>query len=429
MHGGTRLAGSRSAGASAASPEDELLATFAPVLAVRDQPADCDSGEPYLPMSVEDLFATPGLILRGPDGETVDQPSLDDLAGVAPGDDWHIDVPGNALSPECTYEQLYDGIGAEPVVYGRVVTDPAHPGNVVVQYWFFYIYNDWNDRHEGDWEMIQLVFDADDASAALLTEPTQVMYAQHEGGELSAWDGGPLQRRDGTHPVVFAAEGSHAAYFSAERWFGKSAQSGFGCDDTRPPTVEVSPRVVPLRGDESWLAFTGRWGEQQPSFNNGPDRPVDEVAMVGPRHLGGRRGPGRRGRTPRRRIVRHVGVLRDRSGRLGRVPPLPRCAAPGASWSWERSCSRSCSSADGRDGAARPLSPVFQRRRAGQHLGAAILLIRTTPCALRTARGAAADRRARRRWSAMAARPTTPNSATLSPSPGPDPRGARRSPS
>ena len=259
-----------------------------------------------------------------------------------------------------------------------MVTDPAHPGNVVVQYWFFYIYNDWNDRHEGDWEMIQLVFDADDASTALRSEPTQVMYAQHEGGELSAWDGGPLQRRDGTHPVVFAAEGSHAAYFSAERWFGKSAQSGFGCDDTRPPTVEVSPRLVPLRGDESWLAFTGRWGEQQPSFNNGPTGPATKSQWSAPvtwvEHEG---------------RVGAVELPADGSFatsafcvtvRVGSVAFLRFLDAPllvalvlGASvlalvLIARRTRWRGAS-----------LSPVFQRRRAGRHLGAAILLIRTHP--------------------------------------------------
>jgi hypothetical protein len=266
----------------AVSPEDELLATYAPVVAVREQPTACESGEPYLPMSVDDLFVVPGLFLRGPDGELIEEPTLDDLADISPGDGWHIDVPGNALDPECSYERLYDGLDAAPVIYGRVTTDPGDPNNVVIQYWFFYIYNDWNDRHEGDWEMIQLIFDAEDAAAALDVEPDQVMYAQHEGGEVSDWDGGPLQRRDGTHPVVYVGEGSHAAYFSSERWFGKSAQSGFGCDDTRPVVDEVSPQVVRLDGDEPWLAFTGRWGERQPSFNNGPTGPSTKSQWASP---------------------------------------------------------------------------------------------------------------------------------------------------
>jgi len=49
------------------------------------------------------------------------------------------------------------------VIYAHVFSDPDDPATLVLQYWFFYLYNDWNDRHEGDWEMIQLFFDAPDA--------------------------------------------------------------------------------------------------------------------------------------------------------------------------------------------------------------------------------------------------------------------------
>lgn len=360
------------------SPEDELLARFAPVIAVRAQPTACESGEPYLPMAVEQLFEVPGLLLRGPDAQTVETPTLDDLAGISPGADWHIDVPGNALRPECSYERLYDGLAAAPVTYGRIVMDPDHPGKLVVQYWFFYVFNDWNDRHEGDWEMIQLVFDAEDPTAALDAEPVQVMFAQHEGGELSDWNGGPLQRRDDTHPVVFVGEGSHASYFSSERWFGKSAQSGFGCDDTRPTLDEVSPQVVRLRGDEPWLAFTGRWGEEQPSFNNGPTGPstktqwaspvtwVEEEGRVGAVEL-----PSdgsfatsafcatvRFGSLAFLRFLDSPAqvVLAVSTIVLAMVLIVRRTTWRGAS-----------------------LAPILQQRRAGQHLGAGILLVRTYP--------------------------------------------------
>lgn len=266
--------------------EDELLAAYSPVLAVRTQVDECEDGEPYLPMSVDDVFAVPGLVLRGPDGEVIEQPTLDDLTALAEtpdgGVEWHIDVPGNALDPECSYEQLYDALDTPPLVYGRIATDSDHPEKLVVQYWFFYIYNDWNDRHEGDWEMMQLLFDATDAEQALEVGPYQAMVAQHEGGEVSSWDGGPLQRVDGTHPVVYVAEGSHASFYKSERWFGKSAQSGFGCDDTRSPVDQVFPTVVPMTGDEPWLAFMGRWGEFQKSFNNGPTGPATKTSWDHP---------------------------------------------------------------------------------------------------------------------------------------------------
>ncbi len=64
--------------------------------------------------------------------------------------------------------------GTKPTVYAHVATDPKDPGKLALQYWFFYAFNDFNNTHEGDWEMIQLNFDAPDARAALETKPVEV---------------------------------------------------------------------------------------------------------------------------------------------------------------------------------------------------------------------------------------------------------------
>ena len=34
------------------------------------------------------------------------------------------------------------------------------PGKLAVQYWFYYTFNDFTDKHESDWEMAQVDFDA-----------------------------------------------------------------------------------------------------------------------------------------------------------------------------------------------------------------------------------------------------------------------------
>ena len=62
----------------------------------------------------------------------------------------------------CDYEHWARriAVGQSPTVYAHVATDPGHPGKLALQYWLFYVFNDWNNLHEGDWEMIQLVFDA-----------------------------------------------------------------------------------------------------------------------------------------------------------------------------------------------------------------------------------------------------------------------------
>ena len=270
---------------AAQDPVAELAERYSPIVVVRDQPASCGAGEPYLPVRVESVLGRPDVVLRGPGGESIPGPVAADLAGR--GDGWYLDLPGNPLSPACDYERWSDSADPQqpPAVYARVATDPAHPGTLALQYWFWWVFNDWNDRHEGDWEMIQLLFDADDAEAALATSPTAVAYAQHEGSETAPWDD-PKLLREGDHVVVYPAQGSHAAYFTQSQWFGKSAAAGFGCDDTSALGVEVRPSVVvlpdqPTAGFE-WLDFTGRWGEKAPSFNNGPTGPNTKDQWAAP---------------------------------------------------------------------------------------------------------------------------------------------------
>ena len=116
--------------------------------------------------------------------------------------------------------------GKRPTVYAHVATDRAHPGKVALQYWLFYAFNDFNNLHEGDWEMIQLNFDAASAAQALDETPVEVGYSQHEGAERAAWNDGKLERVDGTHPVVHPAAGSHANFYGEALYLGASGSFG-----------------------------------------------------------------------------------------------------------------------------------------------------------------------------------------------------------
>jgi hypothetical protein len=270
-------------GAPAAAQDSdvvELLERFRPTVAMREQSEPCGEGEPYFPVAVDAIFGLDEVVLRDGDGDViVTAPTASDLAGG--GEDLAIDLPGNALDPGCSYEEWFDGLGADPAVYGRVVVDGDQ---VVAQYWLYWVYNDWNDRHEGDWEMIQLVFDAATPAEALATTPQVYAFAQHEGSEYARVgdNDAKLELDSAGAPVVFPGEGSHAAYFSSSRWFGKSGATGFGCDDTRDPLVRVRPDVivmpdvVPTDGEFAWLSFAGHWGERQPMFNDGPTGPVSK---------------------------------------------------------------------------------------------------------------------------------------------------------
>ena len=165
-------------------------------------------------------------------------------------------------------------------MYAHVATDPAHPGQLALQYWLFYVYNDWNNLHEGDWEMIQLDFDAATASDALAKRPARVGYSQHEGAEQASWGDDKLHLVDGTHPVVYPAAGSHANFYDEGLFLGSSAEQGVGCDNTTGPHDDLRPAVATIPSDPAqaraefpWIDFQGRWGELQPAFFNGPTGP------------------------------------------------------------------------------------------------------------------------------------------------------------
>jgi hypothetical protein len=263
--------------------EQALAERFAPVVRLVEQEAECGPGEPYDPLDVELLLEDePTVALRGPWNPT-------DLAKIAPTAadlvnrfEYHLDFPGNALDAKCDYERWARHLaeGSAPTVYAHVATQTEHPGSLALQYWFFYAFNDFNNTHEGDWEMIQLVFDAGDAREALGTEPTEVGYSAHEGAERATWGDDKLELVDETHPVVFPGAGSHANKFTEALYLGSSAEAGVGCDDTRGPHRELRPRVVTIPSEPStakevfpWIDFEGRWGELQRAFFNGPTGP------------------------------------------------------------------------------------------------------------------------------------------------------------
>jgi hypothetical protein len=256
-----------------------LLERYAPFVAVRTHLSTCGDGERFLPIAVDSLLGRQDVALRDADGAVIKQaPTVADLAD-GPEDRW-IDLPGEALDPGCSYEKWFKELDARPAIYGRV----AHEGDVTVaQYWLFWVFNQWNDVHEGDWEMVQVMFPAATAAEALDTAPTTYAYAQHEGSQYAIpADGGDVTLVEGQHPLVFAAMGSHASYFDSSVWFGKSAATGFGCDDTSGPLDLIQPSLIvlpsgndpPTTGPFAWLSFRGHWGEQQPAFANGPTGPL-----------------------------------------------------------------------------------------------------------------------------------------------------------
>lgn len=279
--------------AVSATPADELALAqkYAPVVRLVEQVSDCGPGEPFIPTDVNTLFGDSSVALRGPW-------ERDDLVTIAPEaarlgqglTGYHLDFPGDPLSPGCTYELWANDLTADtrPTTYARVATEQGREG-LALQYWLYYPFNDFNNKHESDWEMIQLEFAASDAASALEQDPTRLGYSQHEGVEVAEWNSVKLEVEDDTHPVVHPAAGSHANYFDESLFLGRSGEQGFGCDDTRGPSRDVTPDVVLIPSDATarseelpWLDYTGRWGQRERGFYNGPTGPNTKTQWATP---------------------------------------------------------------------------------------------------------------------------------------------------
>ena len=177
------------------------------------------------------------------------------------------------------------------VVYARVAETA---GGVLVQYWFFYLYNATGEpthSHEGDWEGVQLWFaglDRDDLLTAIA--PTQLGYAAHEGGWAYTQDAqscagivNPVQ------PSVYVARNRHASYIQAGsggdldksfRGWARDQFQGNGATwvlrGRDLPNVGgelgYELRMLPTDLNQSWLAWNGRWGDT--SGSGGPKGPA-----------------------------------------------------------------------------------------------------------------------------------------------------------
>ena len=287
---------------AATSPEQErLVAAYAPHLMLREQTADdnCNTREEQYnpPTTVDVVLGNPAVKLvhyvGGRDVPVKRGPTAADTAGL--GDDYYLDLPGDPLSIKCPakgsyakdFQALRNEGRAPAVTYAHIAREPGFSG-LVVQYWFFYYFNQFNDVHEGDWEGMQISFDAGTPAEALQQGPSQIALFQHAGGERANWDDTKVQK-DGTHPVVYPAAGSHATFYDNAIYIQNGSHgSGVGCDDTQSPNIRSDPRpvVIPTAaapGSEfQWLSFLGHWGQREKGFNNGPQGPTTKKQWLRP---------------------------------------------------------------------------------------------------------------------------------------------------
>jgi hypothetical protein len=278
------------------SAEQALAAKYAPVLMLVQQKVACGPGEPFLPGDVDVMFDNPAIALRGPWKPQKDlvkiAPSVDDLSAGLPG--YALDLPGDPLDPGCDYEEWADdqGFGSVPTIYAHVATEKGVDNRIALQYYFFYAFNDYNNKHETDWERIQIEFSASSAKTALQLgiEPDIAVYSQHYGAEKATWGDSKLQLEDETHPLVYVSAGSHANQFSSGVFMGNTAKTGFGCDTTVGDHDAIHPVVKTIPSDPAaalvefpWTGYEGHWGEVGPKrFYEGPTGPNRKAGWTRP---------------------------------------------------------------------------------------------------------------------------------------------------
>jgi hypothetical protein len=140
---------------------------------------------------------------------------------------------------------------------------------IALQYWFHYYYDDWANRHEGDWESITVLLELHPdvieagrelAEADLLAgaRMQDVAYAVHEDGYRRRWLD-VEKTRDG-RPIVYVARGSSASYF-AWQLQGYPASARVGFIETLlniPGRLLRGRRILGRRWDAQYSArFTG----------------------------------------------------------------------------------------------------------------------------------------------------------------------------
>jgi hypothetical protein len=287
------------AGAAAAThgdPARELADAYAPIVKVREeQVPPCEStAEQYAPTSVETVLGNPGVTLErdvpGKGLEAVRRaPTAADLAGLGPR--YYLNLEGDPRGDTCAYARAFERLRAEgrapTVTYVHLAREQGHPG-FALQYWFYWYFNQSGGRHEGDWEGLQIGFDAETPKQALEEDPDEVVLFQHGGGERAGWDGGKLEKV-GTHPVVYAAAGSHALFYGSNVYLENGERgSGLTCDNTTEPLETLKPHPILLpaavtgSGPFAWLDYHGHWGQREQGSDSGPTGPQTSPAWREP---------------------------------------------------------------------------------------------------------------------------------------------------
>lgn len=284
---------------------ESLLEKYAPILYLHPD-------EQFFPVPIEAFLRESTLII--PDIQApqlvreINNPSVDDLmTGI------YLDLnnadPGIKENKRfSTVPNPNDWNNVNPAVYGRLVKEESTNSeqSTILQYWFFYVFNDYGDfehstaevlRHEGDWEMIQVILNKNESPTAT--------YSYHRGGIHYDWDNANEEDSvlfdpsdiNKTHPKVFVAHGGHGSWNRPDSISWEQDVFTINCDTehlditsdkgtvlypesfnkgTTYSLIDISDATT--SNDWRWVHWLGRWGEIEPAGTSvgtaGPESPA-----------------------------------------------------------------------------------------------------------------------------------------------------------
>ena len=242
----------RALGPTAAAAALKLAKQYAPVLRYA-------TGEQYRPMRLEDYLRKTVLRTGTPPRGILEQsqPTLYSLP-VTPAQTY-LDVSGaEPYANAARYpgiEQTIESARATPTVYWHLVRQPSS-GRIALEYWFFYLYNNFYAKHESDWEGVTVFLEDGVVLGAT--------YSQHQGRK---WVPLSSLATAAGHPLVFVGRGSHADYPAAGRYSvrvcwtlrGRRCAPTPKVDDANGGGSTLSPAAHNLQ-DFGGVGYTGSWG-------------------------------------------------------------------------------------------------------------------------------------------------------------------------
>lgn len=212
----------------------------------------------------------------------------------------YFDYPGEKEKGDNSWYDYYYGRTVPP--HSQAGSNFAHTsyvhifdragGNVVIQYYYFYPFNDFQNNHEGDWPLVNVIVNSFDPDVA---ELVGIDYTFHGKGMNYTIIGertfNPQTQfapaEGGTHPVVYVGAGSHGGYPTGDNYSnpgGELLGQGYDEDMTKDgivlstnvedthlavaqsydliflPNPDPNQPNMGLSSEMSWLGTTALWG-------------------------------------------------------------------------------------------------------------------------------------------------------------------------